>query len=137
DRRDLDHLIVRDVPRWERHALKVTRWLAVRLLKRGLRIDAGGAERSRNKIEQTFARVSDLVRDGRRFLVGNRFTVADLTFAALAAPVVLPPNHPAAQPSLEHLSEPVQHQIEAWRATQAGQFALRIYQAERFARTPD
>ena len=99
--READKLITEGVPRWEKTLLKVARPLAVAMLKRGLKIDAAGAERSRKKIEATFARVGEILGDGRRYLAGDRFTVADLTFAALAAPVLLPAEHPVQQFALE------------------------------------
>jgi len=133
-RKDLDHLIVHNVPTWERLALKVARPLAVRLLTQGLKIDAAGAERSRAKIDETFTLVGELLEDGRRYLVGERFTIADLTFASLAAPVLLPPEYPAKLPPLAEFTRPARDQVEAWRVSRAGKFALRIYTTERGAR---
>jgi glutathione S-transferase len=130
-RKDLDHLITRDVPRWQAVALKATRPLAVGFLRRGLKIDAAGAERSRAKIDDTFARVAQQLGDGRRYLVGDQFTVADLTFAALAAPVLLPAGHPAPMPPLETFSDAARAQILAWRASPAGEHGLRMYRDHR------
>ncbi len=130
-RKDLDHLLTRGVPGWQAAALKVTRPLAVALLKRGLKIDAAGAERSRAKIDEVFARIAERLADGRRYLMGERFTVADLTFAALAAPVLLPREHPVGLPQPEEFPGAAQEQIAAWRASPAGQFGLRIYSEHR------
>ncbi len=130
-RRDLQERMFGAVPRWQRLALAATRPLAVGILTRSLKIDAAGAERSRQKIEAVFARISELVDDGRRFLVGNRFTVADLTFAALAAPILLPPNYAAPLPSLDDFDGEPRSRLDAWRASPAGRFALRIYDTER------
>jgi len=130
-RKDLDHVLTRGVTRWQKLALKVTRPIAVGMMKRGLKIDPAGAERSRQKIEETFALVSELLADGRRYLVGNRFSVADLTFAALAAPVLLPREHPFGPPPLDEFPPAARAQIEAWRATPAGRFALQIYADHR------
>jgi glutathione S-transferase len=133
-RKDLVQRMLGPVPRWERIAFAVTRPLAVRFVTRGLKIDAAGAERSRKKIDETFARVSDLVADGRRFLVGNRFSVADLTFAALSATVLCPPAYAAgrvALPAPTDLADDARARIDAWRASPAGRFALRLYETER------
>jgi glutathione S-transferase len=132
-RRDLQHLIMRGVPRWEQIALRVTRPLAIAVLRRGLNVDAAGAERSRAKVDAAFARVGELLEDGRRFLVGNRFTIADLTFAALAAPVVVPANYGVQLPALDDFTGDARDQVVAWRATPAGRFALRLYETERAA----
>jgi len=132
-RKDLDDQIVHGTPRWQAIALKLSRPLAVRMLSRGLRIDAAGAERSRTKIEETFTRVAELLSDGRRYLVGDRFTVADLTFAALAGPVVAPRERPFGVPALDDLTDDARAQVEAWRASPAGRFALKVYADHRSA----
>lgn len=130
-RKDLDGYITKGVPRFERIALRATRPLAVAVLKRSLKIDAAGAERSRVKIEDTFERVAKHLADGRRFLIGDRFSVADLTFAALAAPVLMPPEHPVPLPPLEELPPEARAQVLTWRASPAGQLALRLYRDHR------
>jgi glutathione S-transferase len=130
-RTDLDHVITRGVPRWQVMALKVARPLAVGLLKRGLRIDAAGAERSRQKIEDMFAKIAARIADGRRYLMGERFTVADLTFAALASPVLLPREHPFGLPQPEEFPAASKTQLLAWRDSIAGRFGLRIYAEHR------
>ena len=130
-RRDLDHLIAHGVPRWEYLALKLARPLAVRALSRGLRVDAAGAERSRARIDETFSLVGQLLDDGRRYLVGDRFSIADLTFAALAAPVLLPAEYGAKLPAVDVFTGDARDQIEAWRVSRAGKFALRLYATER------
>lgn len=126
-----DKVITAGVPAWERTLLKLSRPLAVSFLRRGLKIDAAGVERSRKKIESAFARVGEILGDGRRYLTGERFTVADLTFAALAAPILLPPEHPVQQPAVDLFPREAREQIEAWRRTPAGRFALRLYADER------
>ena len=129
--RATDRHISVGVPRWETALLGLTRPLAVRFLRRSLKIDAAGAERSREKIEATFDRVEQIMGDGRRYFAGDRFTVADLTFAALAAPIVLPPNHPVQTFGLELFSDDARAQVERWRERPAGQFALRVYADDR------
>jgi glutathione S-transferase len=130
-RKDLDHYVMKDVPRYERLALRATRPLAIAFLKRSLKIDAEGAERSRVKIEDTFERLNKHLADGRRYLIGDRFSVADLTVAALAAPVLMPTPHPTPLPPLSELSEAARAQITAWRESPAGQFGLRMYRDHR------
>ena len=118
------------VPRWQALGLRVARPLAMRTIKRGLNVTPDGIARSLVKIEDAFARVAALLADGRRYLVGDRFTVADLTFAALAAPVLLPEQLDVGLPPRE-LFGAANAQIDAWRATPAGAFALRLYREER------
>jgi len=129
--RDADPYIVKGAPKWEARMLKLSRPIAVRFLRRGLKIDEAGVARSRKKIEETLARVDDILGDGRRYLAGDRFTVADLTYAALSSPIFLPQNHPAQALPIELFPAVARDEIEAWRARPSGQFALRLYADER------
>ena len=129
--RAADEHITVGVPRWEKSLLKIARPIAVRFLERGLKIDEAGVERSKKKINDTLARVHEVLRDGRRFLTGDRFTVADLTFAALAAPILLPPEHPIQKFDIDMFPAAARAQIDQWRHTRAGQFGLRLYADER------
>jgi glutathione S-transferase len=65
------------------------------------------------------------------YLVGDRFTAADLTFAALAAPALLPPGHPGMRTPVETAPERVRSLVEELRATPAGRHALRMYTEHR------
>ena len=68
---------------------------------------------------------------GRRFLVGECFSAADLTFAALAAPLLLPLECRAVQPALDAVPPAIREQVLRMRDTEAGQFALRLFAQER------
>lgn len=133
--REVDQVIFTNVRAWQKWALKLTRPIAVRVLKSKLNVDTAGMQRSTKKIDETFARVDDVLRDGRKYLTGDRFTVADLTFASLASPVLYPDEHPATQKvSISWLAAEAQEQIDRWRHSRAGQFALRMYADHRAAR---
>ncbi len=119
------------VPAWERRTLTVFRPLAFALLRRGMNITAETAERSRARVDESFDRAAGILADGRRYLAGDRFTAADLTFAALAAPVLFPDGHPVPLPAVERFSGEVQAAVAAWRGHPAGRFALRLYAEQR------
>lgn len=132
-RRDLEDVMVRGVPKWEALALKVARPLAVGVLTRSLKIDEPGVERSRQKIEATFDAVDERLRDGRGYLCGDRFTIADLTLASLASPILLPREHPFGLPTPEELTPEARDQVQAWRERPAGRHALAMYARHRAA----
>lgn len=132
DKRADEH-IVRGAPAWQRRSLKLARPLAVGFLKRGLKIDAAGVERSLKKIEDTLARVDELLADGRRYLTGSRFTVADLTFASLAAPILMPSHHPAQSIPIDLLPPEARAKVDEWRTRPSGQYGLRLYAEDRAA----
>lgn len=103
------------------------RWL----MRRGMNINPASAERSTEYVRQIFSTVGDRLADGREYLVGETFTAADLCFASLAAPLLLPPQYGAALPSLEQLPDAVVGLVTEFRATSAGDFGLRLYRNHR------
>jgi glutathione S-transferase len=123
-------LAVRDVPRWEALVLRAGFPLARRLMSRGMRIDAASADRSLAKIARVFDAVDARLADGRRYLTGDRFSAADLTFAALASPILQPPEYPYAIADASR-PEPLQALRRRFSATGAGAHALRVYRDHR------
>jgi glutathione S-transferase len=103
------------------------RWLA----RRAYRITPESAQRSLDRVRGIFHEVESRLSDGRLFLVEERFTAADLTFAALAAPMVFPAESRAVQPALEQVPEEMRAVILQMRESEAGQFAMRLFAEER------
>jgi glutathione S-transferase len=101
--------------------------LARPLITRRYRITPARVQESMRAIEASFISVAELLGE-RKFLVGDSFSAADLTFAALAGPIVLPDEHPSlAATALEHLPAATRGFIERMRLTPAGKFALKLY----------
>jgi glutathione S-transferase len=105
------------------------------MMRTVMRIDATSAERSRRYVYEMFDRVSAMLQDGREFLVGDRLSIADVTFASLGAPVVLPPNYGGPTvPSIPSVPSHMMEEVSALRSTLAGRFITRLYESERLAR---
>jgi glutathione S-transferase len=132
----LRELWSRGVPRREARWLPLILPIARKLLRRAYKVTPAGAARSIERIREVFADVETRLKDGRRFLAGDRFTAADLTFAALAAPLVFPPECRAVMPALAQVPAAMRTDVTALRATDAGQFALRLYTTERAITQP-
>lgn len=96
-----------------------------------LKVTEEGAAQSLATVQSVFDEVGRRLADGRRYLVDNRFSAADLTFAALAAPVLLPAGHGVPLPRLDEAPPAMREQVERLRATPAGQFGLRLYAEDR------
>jgi glutathione S-transferase len=64
-------------------------------------------------------------------LLGDRFSAADLAFACLAAPALLPPEYSAWLPPLEAFTEEVRARTTSFRETAAGAFVMRLFRDER------
>jgi glutathione S-transferase len=119
------------VPRFEANALSMMAPLVRRLVRSAYGVTPQGGRRSLERIHEVFREVERILGHGRRFLVGDRFSAADLTFAALAAPLLLPPECRAAHPALEVVPTEMREEILRLRATEAGKFALRLFSEER------
>lgn len=123
--------ITAGVPRAERALVASLRKPIAAMMKRGLKITEDGAARCKQRIDSIWDMVDERLADGRRYLTGNRFTAADLAFAALAAPVVLPYEYPAPMPTVDDAPAEYSAHVGAWRARPAGELVLRLYREER------
>lgn len=138
DRAQTLRLFDRKTPLAERAAVHLAFPLLRRFMRRFMRIDAPRALESRDRVRRVFDEVGERLKDGRPYLMGDRFGALDITFAALAAPVLLPPQHPGTGPwieelgpGLEALPEPFLEEVLAMRAAPAGRFALGLYKERR------
>jgi glutathione S-transferase len=98
-----------------------------------LRVVPDAVERSIERVRAEMAWVSERL-GGRRWLVGDRFTAADLAFACMAAPVVLPSRadgYGAWLPPAEELPPEPAALVREMRESPAGRFALRLFREER------
>ena len=121
------------VPAWEAVAITRLFALASRWARRELAIK--DPDEDRRRVLATFDMVA--ARRAGSYLCGDRFTAADLTFATLAAAVVLPPQYGVALPRLEQLPPPVREDVAAFRAHPAGAYALELFERHRRRRPPE
>ena len=119
------------VPAWERRSFPVTYRPITAVVNRVLEVDAETAAESEAAVDATFEEVGERLADGRPYLCGDRFSAADLTFAALSAAVLVPPEYGVPLPQPEELPEPMASKARALRETPAGAHALRMYREER------
>ena len=92
--------------------------------------------RALEKTRQSFNEADQLLADGRRYLLGDAMTFADVTFASLAALAVLPPEYAGRSLrgrmlTLDDLDADWRAEIEGFRQRPSGQFVLRLYREER------
>jgi glutathione S-transferase len=121
----------RGVPAWEDRMIRYGWPLMVRFIRRALQISPGIETEDEAAVWRELDYVAELLADGRPYLCGGRFSAADLTFAALSAPVVLPPEYGVALPRLGELSPPMANLIERAREHPAGRYALTLFATHR------
>jgi glutathione S-transferase len=96
-----------------------------------LRTTPKRAETMLATIRSVLQRVDDRLADGRRYLLGDRFTLSDMAFANAAAPIVWPDEYGGAVPALADTPPGLRAVVEECRARPSGAFALRIYRDHR------
>jgi glutathione S-transferase len=119
------------LPRSERAAFFVGGRLVEPALRRYLGVDGAAAAAALARVDAVFDDVALRLADGRPFLLGERFSAADLTFAALAAPMLVPEAYGSPLPPVGVLPEAMAREVRRLRAHPAGRFALRLYDTER------
>jgi len=84
-------------------------------------------------VDEVFDHVSTLLKGGRKYICGTAdVTAADITFASLAYPLVLPEQKAAVFLSWsDELPKEFRAEVRRRRETLAGQFVLRLYSEER------
>jgi glutathione S-transferase len=123
------------VPRWEVRALKLLWPLAGWFIGRELGVGPDTVRDDRPRVMQAFDAVARRLADGRRFLCGERLTAADLTFACLAAPAVVPPEYGVRLPQPSELPADLAAGVREFREHPAGRFALELFRSERRSAT--
>ncbi len=115
------------VPAWEDRAMRVGWPLIERVIRRLLDIRPGIEVDDEAAVWRELDFVAGLLADGRPHLCGERFTAADLTFAALSAAVVIPPVYGVALPQPELMRAPTAALVARARAHPAGAYALSLF----------
>ena len=128
------------IPAWQRSLLRPLRPVLERAVRRMLRVDAASAERALERTRAVFDEMDIRLADGRRYLLGDTLSVADITFAALGALAVLPDNYGGGRlatrfPRVETLPHPWRDEVESFRQRPSGRFILRLYAEDRGMQT--
>ncbi|MGH8453273.1 MAG: glutathione S-transferase family protein [Nevskiales bacterium] len=121
-------------PRFERIMAPYVIHLMKHMTRIRFKVTDDGAAQSLATVRSVFDEVGRRLSDGRRYLTGGCFTAADLGFASLAAPVLLPAKHGVPLPTLDEAPPAMREEIEKLRETPAGKFVLRLYAQDRHSR---
>jgi glutathione S-transferase len=119
------------VPAWEDRAIRWGWPAIVGFARRALEITPGVEVEDEEVVWRELDYVAGLLADGRTYLSGERFGAADLTFAALAAPVIVPPDYGVPLPQPETLPPATAVLVRRAREHPAGAFALRLIAEHR------
>jgi glutathione S-transferase len=119
------------VSHWEDRLTRVGWSPVARLIGRVLEIRPGVEDEDEAAVWDELDAVAERLADGRPYLSGERFGAADLTFAALAAAVVVPPGYGTPLPQPETLPPAMAGIVRRAREHPAGRHALALYERHR------
>ncbi len=119
------------VPAWQRKLLPLAFPLVRLFLQRRLHISHETAEQAHRLCQQSLDYVAVRLKAGLPYLVGDRFSGADLTFAALCAPLLMPPGYGVPLPLVPELPTDFGRIVTSFREHPAGRFALDMYKRHR------
>jgi glutathione S-transferase len=119
------------VPTWQRRGLPLAYPFVSRIIDRYLDITPESAAQSEAEVRAVFDSVAERLSDGRPYLCGERFSAADLTFAWLAAAVLMPPECGVPLPQPDELPASMSAKVRELRAHPAGAHALKMFRQER------
>jgi glutathione S-transferase len=119
------------VPAWERMTLRVGYPALIAIVAHVLDVTPTTGLRSEHEVRAVFDAVGEYLSDGRRYIFGEEFTAADLTFSALAAPMLMPAGYGVQLPQPDELPSYAAGVVHELRAHPAGRHALRMFDTER------
>ena len=111
---------------------RVARPLVREAIRRGYAINPQWVMRSEQRVEEGLALLESELKKGKgQYLVGDRFSLADITAASMMAPLVSPKGSPWDLFDETTLSPALRKQIEKWRSRPAGEWLLARYAEDR------
>lgn len=119
------------VPAWEDRFLRVGWPLMRRVATHDLGIGPTTIRDDDPHVRRELDEVAELLSDGRPYLCGECFSAADLTFCALGAALVLPPQYGIPLPQPDELPGPIGAVVRSFREHPAGAFVLEMFRRHR------
>lgn len=119
------------VPLSEKFAYAMKYGSIVGKIKTDHNLSASSPEQLLASIKKIFSKVDDLLSDNRSYLTGDTITLADIAFASISAPLVLPEECGSILPGINKIPDDYRNEVKALRETTAGQFILTLYQKDR------
>lgn len=121
------------IPRWQSLMAPFMFPMMRRFLAKHLSISDNNVQTGMSLVHKHFDAVAERLSDGRAFICGEQFTAADLSFACMAAPVLLPRQYGIRLPTPDEVPASARADVDYFRAHKAGQFALRLFAESRTA----
>jgi glutathione S-transferase len=124
------------VPGWEDGLMRYGWPLVTPFMNWALDITPGVEVGDEQVVWREFDFVADVLTQGGPYLCGDRFGAADLTFAALSAAVIAPPQYGIALPQPDMMPPATATLVTRAREHPAGSYAMRLFAELRYQRVP-
>ncbi len=92
---------------------------------------ATAVEEGLDKVRDIVKRTDGLLAAGQGYLLGDRFTAADLSLACMLAPLVLPRNYGIRLPGPEDMPIDARPIVDEFRASVTGRYVLELFESEK------
>jgi glutathione S-transferase len=102
-----------------------------RLMFKGLGLSAADAAAALDTVRRAWDATDERLSDGRRYLAGDRLTLADLAFATSGAPMIMARGYGGHLPQIERLPEPIRSVSNELASRPSGRFIQRLYDVHR------
>lgn len=97
------------------------------LMFKGLGLGPEDAVKALAKVHGAWDEIDERLSDGRRFLCGDRLTLADIAFATAGGPMIVARGYGGHLPPMEKVPADMRAVMEPLRDRPSGQFIQRIY----------
>ena len=122
-------MFARNLPWHQRLVLHLAWGKIVKFMIRAMDLGTGQGRESRQIVATELDRLDDLLADGRKYLVGKRFSRTDLCVASLLSPLALPPQHPTYQQL--QVPQATAADLEIWQQRPCVQWVREMYRRYR------
>lgn len=123
-------------PSWEGATMRLALPLALRVLLRYLDLRPQSIARAADRVAHTLDDMAARLADGRLYLCGDQLSAADITFAALSAPLFAPREYGVPLPPKSAFPDHARRLFAKYGEHPAVQFAERLYTRERRRTVP-
>jgi glutathione S-transferase len=123
-------------PRWEAAAVGLALPWVLGLVRRYADARPAAVTTAHDRVRRTLDRLGQRLADGRPYLCGDRLTGADIAFAALSAPILVPRQYGVPLPPQEAFPEHVQRLFRQYDGYPALAHARWLYATERHRTVP-
>ncbi len=101
--------------------------IVIKMIKETYQVNETQKDIALQTIKNIFNIVDEKLAPDKKYLVENKISAADISFAALAAPLLRPKNHPIYPSQSDEISQEMINIVKDLRATRSGKFALNLY----------